>query len=212
MGRNGEMILIPETEEIRDLWFERIRARIAPWKLLKERLKTLVNHARGAKLVANIGDMVIGRPAPASTTSIQSKWDEIMSSIPEQMRKLEIVDGLVAHGTATVETGATFVKLVETAECVVNAAEFVGDVAKCVAGASSVSQLSVLGAQAVAMNVEAKRGHRVLPLAFERCIVILRYVLRSLAAIIGYPLEVEPLDEDFVFQVLRETVLFPLVL
>ena len=201
MGRNVEMILIPETEEIRDVWFERIRARITPWKLLKESLKDLINHARGAELGEIIGDIV-----PARTNSTQPKWDEIMSSVPEQMRKLEMVDGLVAHGTATVETGATFVKLIETAECVINAAEFVGDVAKCVAGASSVFQLVALGAQVVAMNAEAKRGRTVLPLAFERCIVILRYVLRSLVAVIRHPLEAEPLDEDFVFDVLKETV------
>ena len=206
MGRNVEMTLIPETEEIRDVWFERIRARIAPWKLLKERLKALVNHAPGAKLGGNIGNMVIGNPVPAGTNSTQPKWEEIMSSVSEQMRNLEMVDELVAHGTATVETGATFVKLVETAECVMNAAEFVGDVAKCVAGASSVFQLVVLSAQVVAMNAEAKRGRRVLSLAFERCIVILRYVLRSLVGIIRHPLEAEPLHEDLMFDVLKEAV------
>ena len=206
MGRRVEMTLIPETKEIRDVWFERIQARIAPWKLLKERLKALVNHARGVKLEENIENMMIGNPVPAGTNSFQPNRDEIMSSVSEQMQKLEMVDGLVAHGTATVETGATFVKLVETAECVVNAAEFVGDVVKCVAGASSVFQLVVLGARVVAMNAEAKRGRTALPLAFERCIVILRYVLRSLVAIIRHPLEAEALEEDFVFDVLKETV------
>lgn len=50
MRRNVEMTLVSETLETRDVWLERIHARNAPWELLKERLKSLVNHTRVAKL------------------------------------------------------------------------------------------------------------------------------------------------------------------
>ena len=206
MRRNVEITLIPETEEIRDVWFERIRARIVPWRLLKERLKALVLHAGGAELGEIIGKMMIGYHVPADINSTQPKWEGIMSSIPEQIRNPEMVDRLAAHDTETLEIDATFAKLVQTAECVVNAAEFVGDVAKSLAGASSVFQCMALGAQVAAMNLEAKRGRTVLPLAFERCIVLLRTVLGSLVGIILHPLEAESLHEDFLFDVLKMTV------
>ena len=52
--------------------------------------------------------------------------------LPERMEKLTIVDELIAHGAAAVETCAAFSKLV--AEHVGDTAELVGDAAKCAAG------------------------------------------------------------------------------
>ncbi len=126
--------------------------------------------------------------------------------VPEQIQKLSILDGLIAHGTAGVETGATLTKLVASVERVAETAEFIADASKCVAGVSTLFHLIALSAHGVSMCAEANRGRRVLQVALGRIVVLLRYVLESLAQIIKPSLRVTELDKEFVFKVLRQTV------
>ena len=56
------------------------------------------------------------------------------------------------------------------------------------------------------MYAEANRGSRVLPAAFCRIMSLVGYGLRSFAEIMNPSLSVELVDDDFVFDVLKQTV------
>ncbi len=56
------------------------------------------------------------------------------------------------------------------------------------------------------MCAEAYRGQKVLPVSFNRIIVLLRYVIESLTKIMELSLDTEKLDKDFLFSVLKQTV------
>ncbi len=216
LGGNVKVVLIPRVREQRDVWLGQIRARVAPWELLQQRVRALASYSQasgGPELAKQIGELVVNdvaslvsQSSSVSTHDPETKRVDKLSALPGQMQKLAVVHELNGHATAAVETGSTLVKLLESAECVVETAEFVADVAKGVAGVSTVFQLVVLCARLVSMYAESNRGCRVLPVALRRIVVLLRYVLQSLAEIMSPSLCVETLHEDFVFDVLRQTV------
>ncbi len=53
---------------------------------------------------------------------------------------------------------------------------------------------------------EANRGRRVLPVEFQRILILLRYVLDSLTEIMRPSQSVDEIDKEFVFNVLKRTV------
>ncbi len=200
--RDVRLEIIPCESEQLDVWVQRMRARIAPWSLLQQQVRDAANRGPSSG-VEDIGKCIAG--LVASTDEIK-EWGDNLVHLPEQMQKLSIIDELIAHGTAAVETGAALTKLVTSVERVVETAEFIADASKCVAGVSTVFHLVALSAQGVSMCAEANRGRRVLPVALGRIVILLRYVLESLAEIMKPSRSVNELDKDFVLNVLKQLV------
>ncbi len=210
--RDVRIEIIPDTSDQHEVWVQRLRARIVPWNLLQQQLRDVANGVSSSgveEFMKGVGGMDINTVATklsSMATGKQEEWNDNLVHLPEQMEKLSIVDELIAHGTAAVETGATLAKLVASVERVAETAEFIADASKCVAGVSTVFHLVALSAQGVSMCAEANRGRRVLPVALGRIVILLRYVLESLAQIMKPSLRVDELDKEFVFKVLRQTV------
>ncbi len=210
--RDVRIEIIPDTSDQLEVWVQRLRARFVPWNLLQQQLRDVANGVSSSGLeefVKWVGGMDINtvatKPSSMATGKIEERNDNL-AHLPEQMEKLSIVDELIAHGTAAVETGATLTKLVASVERVAETAEFIADASKCVAGVSTAFHLVALSAQGESLCAEAKRGRRVLPVALGRIVILLRYVLESLAHIMKPSLRVNELDKEFVFKVLRQTV------
>ena len=70
----------------------------------------------------------------------------------------------------------------------------------------TVFQLVLISSQIESLYTGANRGCRVLLDALCRVVILLGYVLRSLSGIMDSSLSVELIDDDFVFDVLKETV------
>ncbi len=211
--RTVHVEFIPNAPEQVEVWRNHIRARIAPWNLLQEEVKDISNRAPSSaaeELAQVLGRSVTSRvgrkPSSFPTDDIGAKWSDNLGTLPEQMKKLSIVDDLIAHGTAAVETGATLSKLVASVERVTETAEFVADASTCIAGVNTIFHLVALTAQGVSLYVEANRGRKMLPVAFGRIAILLRYVLESMTQIMKPSLCVNELDKDFVFKVLKQTV------
>ncbi len=210
---NVRVEIIPSTSDQLEVWLNQIRSRIAPWSLLQE----VVNDIASRAPLSGVEELekAFGRlftccvdiePSSMPTDVVEGKWNGNLGTLPERMEKLSIVDELVTHGTAAVETGASLSKLVACVERVAETAEFVADVSKCVSGVSTIFHLLALSAQGVSMCAEASRGRRVLPFALGRIVILLRYVLESMTAIMKPSRSVNELDKSFVFQVLKQTV------
>lgn len=76
----------------------------------------------------------------------------------ELLRKLDTKDEVLAHTMAAARgAGGTLVKIVSSLDEVADAAEKIGDIAKCVAGASTEFQLVQLCARAVLLCAEVHR-------------------------------------------------------
>ncbi len=190
--------IVASTSKQFEIWLNQIRARIMPWKLLQQEVEDAVT--RGASFrVDQIENVLRGFVTSSAGTEPHSFWtDEV------QMEKLPIADELIAHGTAAVEKCAALSKLV--AERVAETAEVVADVAKCVAGASTIFHLVALGAQAVSMCAEASRGRKVLLVLPRQVIFLLRYTLESMTEIMKTSRSVTRTDTDFVFAVFKHAV------
>ena len=178
LGSTVKVVLVPKVFEQREAWLEQIRARIAPWKLLQQRVRDFVRQHQSTnvdKVAKGIGGIIVGNsalPARSSCETIdETEWIVNLGNLPEQMEKLNMVDDLSVQTTAAVETASTLVKLVSSAECVKETAEFIADATKCVAGMSTVFQLVVIYARILSMYVEANRGSRVFPVAFCRILI-----------------------------------------
>ena len=104
------------------------------------------------------------------------------------------------------ETASTLLKLVSSAECVKETAEFDADATKCVMGMSTFHQLVVVSIRIVSMYAEASRDRWVLPVALFWILILPHYVLPSLAEIMNPSSIVELIHEDFVFDRLQQAV------
>ncbi len=208
--RNIWIQIIPETSEQLEVWMERIIARIAAWEFLEKQVRDAASHGHstGVEELRNaFGELFTNRvPPKPSSMSMDNEWSDNPVYISEHIQKLSVVDEMMAHGIAAVETGATLTKLVACVECVAKTAEYVADASKCVAGVSTVFHLVALSARAVSMCAEANRGRRVLPVALGRIVILLRYVLESITEIMKSSRNTNELDKKFVFNVLRQTV------
>ena len=211
--RDVEIEIIPNTPEHHEVWVSKIRARVAPWNLLEQEINDVASHVPSSgvkkleKTLGGLGTSIVSTNlSSTSAKNVAEKWSDNLATLPEQMEKLSIVDELLAHGSAAVETGVTLAKLVTSVERVAETAEGIADVSKCVAGVSTIFHLVALTAHGVSMCAEANRGRRVLPVALGRIVILLRYVLESLAEIMKPSRSVNKLDKDFVFNVLRQTV------
>ena len=69
-----------------------------------------------------------------------------------------------------------------------------------------VFQLVLIYARIASIYAEANRGSRVVPAALYRIMILLGYVLRSLAEIMNPSSSVEFIDDDFAFDLLKQTV------
>ena len=97
-------------------------------------------------------------------------------------------------------------KLVSSAERVEETSKLVADVTKRVEGLRAVLQLVIMSTRTVSMYAEANRGRIVLLVVVCRILILLRYVLRSLAEIMNPSSSVEFIDEYFVLYLLQQTV------
>ncbi len=172
---NVRLEIVTSAPEQHEVWLDQIRARIAPWTHLQQEVVNIANNAlpSGVKEIEHVfGGLVVGRvgtkPSSSPTNNIEEKGCGKLGTFPEKMEKLSIVDDLIAHVTAAVETGATLSKLVGSVERVTETAEFVADVSKCIVGVSTIFHLVALSAKGVSMYVEANRGRKALPVAFGR--------------------------------------------
>ncbi len=190
---------------------QRIRACIAPWNLLQQQLRDPAKSgpSSGVEEFVGVGEFGISsvttKPSSMSMDKVE-EWSDNLGNLAEQMQKLSIVDELIELGTAVVETGATLAKLVVSLKCLVETAEFIAGASKCVAGVSTVFRLVALSAEGASMCAETNRGRRVFPVALGRIVILLRYVLESLAQTMKQSLRVNELDKEFVFKILKETV------
>ncbi len=190
-----------------------IRARIAPWSLLQKEINDIARRAplSGVEVLEKaLGGLVNSSAVTKPCWTLKDEVQEVRSyrrgTLPEQVWKLSIVDELLVHGTNAVESGAALSKLVASVEHVAKAAEFVADVPKCVAGVGTVFHLLALSAHGVSMWAEANRGRKVLPVAIGRIVILLRYILESMMGTMKTAANVNELDKQFVFQVLKQTV------
>ncbi len=210
LARNVRIEIMPNTRQQQEVWVKRVRALVAPWNLLQKQVRDAAS--RGPSAGVEELEIAFGALTPStvasnpSSTPTENKWGDNLVHLPEQMQKLSLVDDLTSHGTAAVKTGAAFTKLVANVERVAETAEFMADVSKCVAGVSTVFHLVVLSAQVVSMCAEANRGRRVLLFALGRVVILLRYVLESLAEVLKPSGNANELDKDFVLNVLKQTV------
>ncbi len=211
--RNVQVEIIADTLQQHEVWLARIRVRITPWKLLQQEMQDIVN--RGAscgmeEIEKGVGGLfsadIAAIPCSSTTDKVEGKWIDNLSGLHKKMEKLAVVDELIVHGTAEVETGATLANLLASPTQIAETAEFVADVTKSVTAVSTVFHLISLGAQGVSMCAEARRGRRVLPVALGQIVILLRYVLESLTEIVRPSQIVDEIDKDFVFNVLRRTL------
>ncbi len=73
----------------------------------------------------------------------EEAWNDNLCKLPEHMRKLTLVDELIAHSLTTVGTGASLTKLGACVERVAETAELPANISKSVAGVSAISILSL---------------------------------------------------------------------
>ncbi len=205
--------IVASTAEQHEVWLNQIMARIAPWNLLQQQVKDIVNRAPSSGfegLEKALGGLISSGPASKlssmSTNDVEEKWSDYLGTLPEQMQKLSPVDNLTAHGTAAVETGATLAKFVASVERVAEVAEVVVDASKCVSGVSMLFHLLALSAHGVSMWAEASLGRRVMPVALGQIVILLRYVLESMTEVMKQSRGVNLIDQDFVFDVLKGAV------
>ncbi len=210
---NVRVDIIPCTSQQLEVWVNQIRARIAPWSLLQQEINDIARRAplsgmeEFEKALSGLfNSRAVTKPSLMQTDEGRETTSNSLGTLTGQIGKLPIVDELLVYGTTAVETGAALSKLVASVENVGKAAELVADISKCVAGVGSVFHLLALSAQGLAMCAEAKRGRRVLPVALGRIVILLRYVLESMAAIMRTARNVNELDRQFIFQVLKQTV------
>ncbi len=211
--RDAEIEIIASTPEQHQVWLDKIRVRIAPWNLLQQEMKDLASRAPSSgveelgKTVGGLAPGIVGiELSSTSPSKMGKKWRDKLSALPEQMKKLSILDDLTAHGAGTVGSTATLTKLVASVECVKETAELLGDLSKFVGCVSSIFKLVSLSAQGVAMWAEAKRGETVLPVALGQITALLRYILESLGDIMEPSRIVKQTAIDFAFDALKECV------
>ncbi len=207
--RNVTLEIIADTHHQHNVWVERIRARIAPWALLQQRVKDVASHSPSStaeELEKGIGGLISKNIPTVTPYNVTENQDDNLRMLQERIQKLTIVDELTAHSTAAVETGATFTTIMASVELVAETAEYVASLSKSFAGVSTVFHLVALSAHVASMCAEANRGRRVLPIALGRIVILLRYVLESMTEIMSPSLSVRKIDEDFVFDVLKQTV------
>ncbi len=139
-GGNVQVEIIPNAPEQLERWVNQLRALIAPWKLLQEEA-TRAPSCGVEEIEKALGGFVTSRIRTElswfSPVNVEGKRSDNLGAISEQMEKASFVDELIAHGPAAVESCASLSKL--AAEHVVDAAEVVGNAAKCVAGLSTLS-------------------------------------------------------------------------
>ncbi len=207
MVSDVKLEIIANEPEQHEVWLSKIRARIAPWDLLRQEMKDASGIEELGIALGGLSSSTVGaEPSSVSTDEVEEKRRDKLVKLPEKLQRLSIVDELTAHGTAAVETGATLTKLVASVERVAETAEFVADVTKCAAGVSTVFQLISLSAQGVSMCVEANRGRRMLPVALGQITILLKVVLESLTKIMNSSQSVNETAVDYVFDALKETV------
>ncbi len=89
---------------------------------------------------------------------VEEKLRYNLGTLHELIQKLTKADELIGQGTAVIELGAKFGKLMTSVERVSATVDFIADVSKCVAGVSSTFHLVAHGAQGVPMYAEANLG------------------------------------------------------
>ncbi len=198
--------IIPNTPEQHEIWMNKIRARIAPWNLLLQELRDAAIRAPPSTADGLASSMVGTEPFSMPSDKEEEKWRNNLNTLPKQMEKLSIVDKLTASVATAVGSGATFAKLMASAECVTETTEFLADLSTGVAGVSATFQLVSLSAKGVSMCVEASRGQRVLPIALGQITVLMRYILEILAKIMKHSRIVNVTAIEHVFDALKETV------
>ncbi len=206
--RNVRVEILASTREQREVWVNQIRARIAPWNFLQQKVRDVANRVPSSgveKLGKAFGGLATcsdAKPSSLSTDEGEGWW----STLPKQLEKLSMVDKLTAQGAGAVGSGSTMAMLLTNMEHVAETAKSIGDVSKGVAGVSSIFNLVALCEQGVSMCAEANRGQMVLPIALDLMGILLEYVLKSVAEIVKPSRDVNEIDVDFVFRALRETV------
>ncbi len=192
------------------LWVNQIRKRIAPWKFLEEvkDMNYCVLSCGAEEIERKRGGFVTGRIAAevslVSVNQVEEKQIDDLGALPEQIEKASVLDHLIAHDTASVETCAAFFKLV--AEHLADSAEVVGDLAKCVTGLSPIFHLAVLEAQGMSKCAEASRRRRVLIDLQHQILVLSQYTLESMTQIMKSSRSMNKTDSDFVFGIYRKAV------
>ena len=210
--RNVRIEIMPNTHHQQEVWVKRMRALIAPWHLLEKQVRDVAVRGPSTgveELEIAFGGLTVGKVGTERSSMASDRVEESnerLVNLPEQMQKLSIVNDVIAQGMAAVETGTALTKLVASVESVAETAEFLADASKCVTGVSAIFHLVALSAQGVSMCAEANRGHRVLPVALGRIVVLLRHVLESLAEVVKPLPSVNELDKEFVFNVLKQTL------
>ena len=205
-GGNVRVEIIPSAPEQLELWLNQIRARIAPWQLLQREVRDIANRSPSCG-VAEIERTLGGLSADLYSFPVdrlEGKRTDNLGTLSEQTEEPSILDELIAHGSAAVETCAALSKLV--AEHVAETAEVVADLSKCVAGVSTIFHLVALGAQGVSMCAEASRGRRVLHVLLGQIMVLLQYTLKSMAEVMKASRSVDQTDVDFVFDVFKQAI------
>ncbi len=210
-GGNVQVEILPNAPEELERWINHLRGQIAPWKLLQQEVKEVTNRAPSCgveEIEKALGGIVTSTMrtelSSFSTDNLEWKRTNNLGTLPEQTEKLSIVDELIAHGTAAVETCAALSRLV--AKHLAETAEVVGDVAKCVTGLSTIFHLVALGAQGVSLCAEASRGRRVLLVLLGQIVVLLQYTLESMSEIMKSSRSVNQVDIDFVFNVFKQAI------
>ena len=91
--------------------------------------------------------------------------------------RIKLDGGAECQTTVIIQTASTFMKLVLSAKCAKETAEFVTHAPKCVVGMSTIFRLVVILARFLSIYEEANQCYRVLPVALSLILILLRYVL-----------------------------------
>ncbi len=211
--RDVKLEIIPDTPKQHQVWMSRLRARIAPWNLLQQEMKDAVSRAPSARLkepenaTGGLATDIVGiEPFSMLPDEVEEQWTDILSMLPEQLKKLSNVDQLTSQTAAAVASAAAFAKLAASAERMTETAEFIVSVSTGIAGVSAIFQLVSLGAKGVSMCVRASLGRRILPIALGQIMILLQYVMESLPKILMHSRIVNETAVNFVFDTLKETV------
>ena len=105
-GSTVKVVLVPTVSEQRETWLEQIRARIAPWKLLQQRVRAFARQHQSTdvdKVAERIGGIVIGNSALPGRSSCETidGTEQIanLGNLLERMERFNWMNELNAHNS-----------------------------------------------------------------------------------------------------------------
>ena len=99
LGSAGKVVLVPEVLKQSEAWLEQIRARIAHWELLQQRVREFAVQHQSIdfeQVAKGIDGIIVDNPAAlpdtsSSETNNETKRATNLGNLPERMQKLSLM-------------------------------------------------------------------------------------------------------------------------